>query len=137
MKAQHERLGFFNIRLAQRMNEVGVSAVYVAKEAGLTYEHIRKLLLGDCLPSDSALCKLCKVLALSRRDMRQRVAKDRLIFKFGEAAWMYCGVHPRVGELQIFFSVLSPEKQEFVRLWIIAFCEAKKRQQANSNVSKI
>lgn len=118
------------------MNEMGVSAAYVAKEARVTYEHVRKLLLGNCLPSDSALTRLCKVLSLRRRDMRQRVVKDRLIFKFGDAAWTYCGVHPRVGELRILFSVLGPEEQEFVRLWIIAFCEAKKRQQAYSNVSE-
>jgi hypothetical protein len=35
-----------------------------------------------------------------------------------------------------FFSVLNAEEQEFVRLSIAAFCEAKKRPQANSIVNK-
>jgi len=127
MKFCHERLGFFNIRLAQRMNEVEVSAAHVAKEARLTYEHVRKLLLGDCLPSDPALGRICDVLGLSRRDMKQRVARDRMIFKFGDAAWACCGIAPRSGQLHILFSVLSVEEQEFVRHWIVSFCEAKRK----------
>jgi transcriptional regulator with XRE-family HTH domain len=136
MKSQHERLGFFNIRLEQRINEIGLSTAQVAKEARMTYEHVRKLLLGESLPSDSALARLCGVLRLSRRDMKQRVARDRMIFKFGDAAWANWGVTPRIGQLEIICSVANEEQQEFMRLWIIAFCEAKKRQQANSNVNK-
>jgi hypothetical protein len=133
MKCCHERLGFFNIRLAQRMNEVEVSAAYVAKEARLTYEHVRKLLLGNCLPSDSALGSVCEVLGLSRRDMKQRVATDRMIFKFGDAAWTYCGIAPRSGQLHILFSVLSAEEQEFVRHWIVSFCKARRKMSRSDS----
>jgi len=129
MKHRHERLGFFNIRLAQRIGDVGLSRGQVAKHAGLTYEHVRKLLSGDCLPSDSSLLKLCRVLGLSRPDMKQRLARDRMIFKFGDAAWDYWGVNPRVGELHILFSILNKEEREFVRCWIISFGEAKRKTQ--------
>jgi hypothetical protein len=136
MRLHHERLGFFNIRLTQRMNEVGLSAGQVAKDARLTYEHVRKLLLGNCLPSDSALTRLCRVLGLSRPDMKQRVARDRMIFKFGDAAWTYWGVNPRSGQLEILFSVLKAEEQEFVRLWIISFCDAKRKMRENLNAKE-
>jgi transcriptional regulator with XRE-family HTH domain len=129
MMFSHERLGFFNIRLAQRMNEVGVSTAEVAIKARLTYEHVRKLILGNYLPSASVLERLCGVLGLSRHDMKQRVARDRMIFKFGDAAWTYWGMTPRSGQLHILFSVLSAEEQEFVRLWIISFGEAKRKMK--------
>lgn len=131
-----ERLGFFNIRLAQRMNELGFSAGRVAKESRLTYEHIRKLLLGECLPSDSALARLCAVLCLSRRDMKQRVARDRMIFEFGDAAWTCCGIAPRSGQLHIPFSVLTAEEQEFVRHWVVSFCEAKSKMNKESDTKE-
>ena len=92
--------------------------------------------MGSCLPSDSALSRVCGVLGLSRRDMEQRVAKDRMIFEFGNAAWTYCGISPRSGQLHILFSVLSGEEQEFVRLWIISFCEAKRKMKKDLDTKK-
>jgi transcriptional regulator with XRE-family HTH domain len=121
-----ERLGFFNARFVQRMNEVGLTATQVAGKVHLTYEHIRKLMMGRSLPSHSALARLCFALGLNQRDMRQRVARDRMIFKFGDAAWSYWGVHPRAGQLHILFPLLDPKEQEIARLWIGAILEANK-----------
>jgi hypothetical protein len=83
--------------------------------------------LGNCLPSDAALARLCRVLPLCKGDMKQRVARDRMVFRFGDAIWDYWGVTPRVGQLHIWFSVLDEKQREFARLWITCFCEAKKR----------
>jgi DNA-binding Xre family transcriptional regulator len=89
MKITEERLGFLNMRLVQRMNEVGVSATQLAHSVSLTYEQVRKLVMGRCLPSDSTLERLCASLDLNKRDMKQRVAKDKMIFRSGDAAWAY------------------------------------------------
>ena len=126
----HERLGFFNARLCQRMNEVNLSTTELARRVDLTYEQVRKLILGHCLPSPIALKRLCVVLTLNRRDMSERVARDKAIFKFGDLAWNYWGIDPRAGPLYILFPLLNTEEQEMVRLWIIAFVEAKKRSKA-------
>lgn len=118
------------------MNEVGLSTAQVANKADLSYEHVRKLILGICLPSASALQRLCGVLGLSQRNMEQRVARDRMHFKFGDAAWGLWGLTPRSGQLHIFFSVLNPEDQELMRLWIISFCEAKKKMEKNLDATR-
>jgi transcriptional regulator with XRE-family HTH domain len=129
MAIRHERLGFFNTRLSQRMNELGLTTVQVAIGTGLTYEQIRKLLLGHGLPSESSLEKLCGVLAMSRRNMKQRVARDEMIFKFGDAAWTHWGINPMAGPLYILFPLLAKDEQEIMRLHVIAFAEAKKRRE--------
>jgi len=83
--------------------------------------------MGRCLPSGPTLERLCVSLGLNKREIKERGAKDRMIFKFGDAAWAYCGVSPRVGQLAILFPLLGKEQQELTRLQIIAFVEAKKK----------
>ena len=131
MANTRERLGFCNVRLAQRMGEVGLSAAQLANKADLTYEYVRKLILGSGLPSDSSLERLCEVLGLSRRDMKQRVARDRIIFQFGDSAWGFWGLTPRAGQLYILFSVLNAEEKRLMRLWILSFGKAKKKMKKN------
>jgi hypothetical protein len=61
--------------------------------------------------------------------MGQRVARDRIIFKFGEAAWSYWGINPKAAPLYIFFPLLTKEQQEIFRLQLIAFVEATKKRE--------
>ena len=61
--------------------------------------------------------------------MSQRVARDRAIFKFGDAAWTYWGINPRAATLYIFLTLLTKEEQEIFRFQIIAFVEAKKKRE--------
>lgn len=129
MTAAHERLGFFNTRLSQRMSELGLSTAQVAAGVGLTYEQVRKLVLGQSLPSPATLDRLCVVLRLSRRKMIERVAKDKIIFKFGDAAWSFWGINPMAAPLYIFFPLLTKEQQEITRLHILTFVEAKKKRE--------
>lgn len=111
------------------MNELDLSTKELASRVDLTYEQVRKLRLGHCLPSHRALEVLCAVLRVSKRDMSQRVAKDRMVFKFGDAAWEYWGVNPNAAPLYILFPLLTEEQQEIFRLQIIAFVEAKKKRE--------
>jgi DNA-binding Xre family transcriptional regulator len=128
MKITEERMGFFNMRLVQRMNEIGVSATQLAHSVRLTYEQIRKLIMGRCLPSAPTLERLCASLDLNEHDMKQRVATDRMIFKFGDAAWTFWGINPKAAPLYILFPLLNKDEQDIMRLQLIAFVEAKKKR---------
>lgn len=108
------RLGFFNARMEQRMNELGLSARQVAGRVGGTYEHIRKIIRGDCLPSNALLEKLCVALELKKGEMATRVEKDKMIFKYGDAAWEFLGINPRLGPLCILLPLAKPGQREYL-----------------------
>ena len=120
------RLGLLNARLVRIMNDRNMSVRQLAEALGVTYEHIRKILVGDCLPSDSVLGRLCEALLLSRREMGQRVAKDRLIRRYGDAAWSVWGLDPKFATLYIVVPLLSKEEWRFVRATAKALAEEKK-----------
>ena len=128
MAITQERLGFFNSRLEQRMNDAGVSARELATKAGVTYEHVRKLIMGQCLPSDSMIGKLCAVLELNRKEMSWRVRNDRMIFRFGDAAWRAAGIDARAAPCYILLPLLSRSEREFFIFQLNAIVEAKRNR---------
>lgn len=128
MTPVEERLGFFSTRLEQRRYEVGVSVRELATEAGTTYEHVRKLILGQCLPSDSMLERLCAALGLNQTEMSSRVRKDKMIFRFGDATWQAAGIDPRAAPCYILLPLLSRSEREFFIGQLKALAAAKRKQ---------
>lgn len=121
------RLGFLNARLVRTMNERNMSVRELAGAVGVTSEHIRKILVGDCLPSDSILERLCEALLLSSREMRQRVAKDKMIKRYGDALWSVCGLDPKLATLYIVVPLLSKEEWTFMRTVVRALASQRKK----------
>jgi transcriptional regulator with XRE-family HTH domain len=122
------RLGFFNSRVETAMNAYGLSVSELADLVGFGYGHLRKILLGQSLPSDSLLESLCFILNMSLKEMLNCVQKDRIIFLYGDSAWAISGIHPRVGTLHILFPLLSAEEQSFCRLMVRALIGSHKQR---------
>lgn len=131
------RLGFFNTRLEQRRNEVGISVRELATEAGSTYEHVRKLIMGQCLPSDSMLGRLCTALELNKREMSRRVLKDKMIFRFGDAAWQAAGIDARAAPCYILFPLLSRSERECFLVQLRALAENNRTRGDRLSRSKL
>jgi transcriptional regulator with XRE-family HTH domain len=137
MAITYERLGFFNARLEQRMNESGLSVRELATKAGSSYEHIRKLIMGHSLPSDSMVEKLSSALHLSKKEMTRRVVKDKMIFRFGDAAWQAAGIDPRAAPCYILFPLLTHSEREFLLVQIRAVAAVNRTQKDGVSRSKL
>ena len=100
----------------------------VATNADTTYEHVRKLLMGRCLPSDALLGRLCEALALSKKEMNNRVLKDRMVFRYGDSAWRAAGIDARAAPCYILLPLLSRSEREFFIFQIKTLSEAKRHR---------
>jgi len=70
------------------------------------------------LPSDALLDRICAALGADKKEMAQRIAKDRMIFKYGDAAWEYLGINPRLGPICVLLSSMQrPQKDNLIRMW--------------------
>jgi transcriptional regulator with XRE-family HTH domain len=118
------------------MNEMGVSVRQLATKAGTSYEHIRKLIMGECLPSDSMIERICAALELNKKEMGRRVLKDKMIFRFGDAAWQAAGIDARVAPCYILLPLLSRSEREFFIFQLNALREAK-RKQAGTAIAEV
>ena len=108
------------------MSAKGVSAPDLARLSGVTYEHVRKLLMGHCLPSNETLQRLCGALGLNEKQMRKRVMQDKMIFQFGDAAWEAAGIDPRVAPCYILFPLMTREERELFIVQLKAMAEANR-----------
>jgi hypothetical protein len=61
--------------------------------------------------------------------MRQRVERDRVIFKFGDTAWELWGINPRMAPIYMLFLLLTKQQQGVMRFYLRAFVEAKKKTE--------
>jgi hypothetical protein len=61
MPITQNRLGFFNTKLEQIVNAKGLTIRQLSAKVGTSYEHVRKLMAGSCLPSDELLKRFCSV----------------------------------------------------------------------------
>jgi hypothetical protein len=89
------RLGFFNARLEQRMAEMGLPAPELARRVGVTYEHVRKLLMGQCLPSDSMLERLLRRTWAKPKGNEQSGAKRQNDFSVRRCSMASCRNRPK------------------------------------------
>jgi len=72
--------------------------------------------------------RLCSTLELNRKEMRRRVLKDKMIFRFGDAAWEAAGIDARVAPCYILLPLLSPAEREFFIFQLRALGEAKRNR---------
>jgi len=108
------------------MIEMGLSAPELARRVGVSYEHVRKLIMGQCLPSDSTLEKLCATLELTKKEMSRRVLKDKMIFRFGDAAWKAAGIDLRAAPFYILFPLLRHAERGLLLVQMKAVVEANR-----------
>ena len=68
--------------IAHKMGELGVGIGDLAKQAGITYEHARRIARGESIPSSRLTVRISEVLALNPNELLLLGKADRLRQKF-------------------------------------------------------
>lgn len=107
--------GNFGNALAAAVNKKGVSLRELAQPLDVTYEHLRKLIRSEALPSDYLLKDLCKHLGLNLADMEEAVTRDKMAKQYSAGALSkVMKRNPRIARLEPLISVLSDAEYETV-----------------------
>lgn len=80
--------------------------------------------LGACLE----VLEPSLLAGLNFSEMRKRVQKDRLIFRFGDAAWAAVGLDPRDAPFYILLPLLRADERDHFLFCMRAVADANKRQ---------
>lgn len=108
-----KKLGFFSEALAEGMVRQGLTEKRLALRVGCSYEHIRKMLKSEALPSLPLLQRLCSVLALPERKLRRFALIDRMRKEFGDAFWSVLGIDPKCADVYILWEFLSEQERDY------------------------
>ena len=113
MRRPSECMGFFSTKLELAMTERGLSASDVATQVDCCYEHIRKMLRCQTLPSPLLLRKLCEVLRINHTEARRLTRWDYCRARYGSVFWSAQGLNPEHDELHVLWYFLTEEQRDF------------------------
>lgn len=116
--------------LVGRMNELDLTVRQLAERAGLSYEHIRKLVKGAASPSRLTLRELCRVLQMDANQMQSLAVADRIEKKYGGIPHALAGKHPELSLLAPWWDKLTEEQKTSFRIQIKSVAEANQREVA-------
>jgi len=107
--------GFFAVRLGYEMQTLGIGTATLARDVGVSSEHIRKLLTNETLPSPELLKAICSVLNLNYRAMADKVQADRIIRRGGRSIWGLLERNPELSLLYYHWDLLRPEHKATIQ----------------------
>ncbi len=120
------RLGFFGVHLANRMEEQGLTINQLAGAVNCTYEHIRKMVACDALPSDVVLKDICAALKLNLARAKRLVVTDRMRKRYGATIWLLAGKDPSMEPIYILAPYLT-ERQ--LHDFIVQMCAVARQNR--------
>lgn len=127
-KARSTRLGDL---LSSKMEEQGLSIKDLAEKIGMSYEHFRRIVKGQGIPSPLVLKALCELLGLNYMDAERMVTADRIRKKYGAIPLELSGKKPSLEPIERVWDLLTAEQQQDATTMIQAW--AKRTKAAKSS----
>lgn len=96
-------------RLSKRMLELKLTLRDLAAETGTTYEHVRKIMKGDTVPSRFMVQALAGALKMNQSEVERLATADRIRLKFGKIPLELAGKNPELEPLEHIWKHLTEE----------------------------
>lgn len=100
--------------LKQEMDEENLSLNDLAKEFGLTYEYMRRVVRGINVPSKTVLKLLSNRFKWNYKDVEALLVQDRFRLRNGEAGAIAQSFNPEVEPFEKAWHLLEPEQKNLL-----------------------
>jgi transcriptional regulator with XRE-family HTH domain len=97
--------------VSAKMEEMGISIKDLAYKVETTYEHIRRLVRGESVPSKHLLKPIAAVLGLEYRELSKVANADRIHKVYGDVPLELAGKDPSMYPLEQVWRFLTEEHQ--------------------------
>lgn len=95
--------------LAGRMRDLKLPLKDVATKVGTSYEHVRNIVRGNALPSNTMAEALAKALKIKKEELERVITADRIRIKFGTIPLELAGKNPELEPLERVWNQLSQD----------------------------
>src|SRR5215831_17850415 len=100
--------------IAQKMQERGLSMKDLAAAVRVTYEHVRRVVKGESVPSSFFLRALCDTLQIPYTEAEKIATADRIKRKYGGVPIEIAGKRPDLEPLERVWDQLRDEQKEAI-----------------------
>ena len=94
------------------MQERGVSVRELAESLVLSYEHVRKIVRGEAIPSKHLLRSVAELLQLDLTELESLADVDKVRKKFPHFPTGMLAKNPELEPIERFWDVLTPEQRQ-------------------------
>ena len=129
-----ERLGFFSEKLKDSMVRFNLSQQSTAARLGCSYEHVRKMVRGECWPSQELLRKLCSIFEWEIKAIEKLRRLDDARRRFGPTFWTVLGKDPRAEPFYILWPYLSREERNIMVISMSGCIAARKNKSIRRRI---
>jgi transcriptional regulator with XRE-family HTH domain len=96
-----------------RMHELAISIKDLASALDISYEHGRRIVRGDGVPSESTLVSICEALEIDLKQARRFATLDQIRNKYGnDILAELTGKRPALDPIEQAWDLLTPEQQQ-------------------------
>jgi len=129
------KLGFFSEQLAQGMALQRMSSKTLAKQAGCSYEHVRKMTMSEVLPSPALLRKLCEIFHWNEKRVFRFVRQDQARKKFRKNFWVWLGLNPKYEDFYILWAFLTKEERQLTLDFLRFYLARRQKGERDNNIA--
>ena len=97
--------------ISAKMAERGKSIKEMAEAVGITYEHVRRVVRGEAVPSKFVLKALCDALGIPYRDAQRTATADTIRFKYGDFPAEIAGKDPTLDPIERVWAQLTEDQK--------------------------
>jgi transcriptional regulator with XRE-family HTH domain len=98
--------------IVEEMDRCGMSIKDLSRRLTVSYEHARRIVRGECVPSNLALRMICQELGLDLGKIDRLATADRIKHKYGKVPAEISGKKPSLEPLERVWDQLLVGQQE-------------------------
>lgn len=112
MKKERQIPSRLSEMIGQRMEGKGISIGELAISADSVYEHIRRIVRGESVPSKLMLKVICEILKLPYKQMQDIADEAKIREKYGDLLVRLAGKEPSMEPLERVWGSLTESQQK-------------------------
>ena len=103
--------------LLRKMEDKGISIRVMAIKTGVVYEHVRRVVRGEGIPSEELLKLMCDVLGINYKDAEKLATADKMLRRYGVTSAEVAGRKPGLEPIErLWDSITESQRQDVIAL---------------------
>ena len=121
-----ESLSLIGEMVRAAMDEQGVSIKDLARKIDTTYEHTRRIVKGEGVPSKYVLKLICQELGIPYKEAERAATADRIKKRFGDIPLELSGKNPELEPIAHAWNHLSEDQKKDATSMIVTWAKRNK-----------
>src|SRR5690349_6292058 len=115
--------------ISTAMEQQGITMRDLARKLDITYEHVRRVVRGEGIPSKYVLKLFCEALGLNYKEAERLATQDKIMKKYGGIPLEISGKNPALQPIEGAWDALTEDQKRAAITMITSWAKQNKTLQ--------